>query len=159
MYLKTILLFPLLFLVQLCAGQNLEAFVRGSGVRVMAGLAHPTNEFIGGEYAISADGTLVTMTAYTKDSFWGNRVTTTVTFRRSGYLFTALRVDSDNDSVDPFIAVSILKAALNEEIRSSFATEERGIVAALERQLGKTITEMDGIDISLALMSLAFYAY
>lgn len=158
---KCRILITISFLIvgNLCFCQNLEKFIRESGVQVMASLAHPTNEYIRGSYWISEDGSLVTMTAYTKDSFWGNTVTTTVTFSRSGYFFTGMRVDEDNDSVDPFMAISILKAALNEEIESSFATDEQGIVVELERYLGKSIARMDGIEVSLILMSLAFYAH
>lgn len=156
---RFLVILPLFFFVSSCFGQDLEQFVRGTGVKVMAGLAHPTNEYIRGTYSISSNGKLVTMTAYTKDSFWENTVTTTVTFSRSGYFFTGMRVDEDNDSIDPFMAVSIIKAALNEEIATSFATDEQGIVAELERYLGKKLVEMNGMETSLILMSLAFFTY
>lgn len=149
------LLLAFLFLgsTTLSNAQNLESFFKNYGVKLVAFMAHPTNEYLGGYYTIGTD--YVTLEFTTKDSWTGSAVKTKINFRRKGVLFYSLDVAYDQDSGIAFLAVSAIKGIIDEVIKEADSENQYAAKSALERYLEKSYYEFDGEDLTLFFLTLA----
>jgi len=129
----------------------------GGGVELISTLAHPTNTFKSAEWSYSNNGEILTVNIVSVDNFFGGKVYTKVRFRRQGYFFTGLRVDSDTDSVFPFLATGVVKEILNDYIRD-YNQQQGKMLSEFERYFNTTLIDMDAYQTSLVIISLAFLA-
>ncbi len=151
---KQIFLYCILFFLSLSsivAQSGMTDFFRYEGVKALAFLAHPTNDFKRGTYGVYTDRVVV-------EIFYYEDYYTKVELTRNGDFFTRIRVLEDNDIVPPFTAIWALKELLREFISSGDEQDKR-VIGQFEQMVQSSVANMTGRDIACLITTLAWFAY
>lgn len=143
---------PLLVVLCACSlslfSQSLNDFFKYEGVEFLSTLAHPTNTYVGGEYFVDEDAVWVRINYET--------CKTELKISRSGNIFTDVSLVQDTDWFPPFAAISLIKDVAFEYLQTE---EDLENMQAIERYIGKTLANMDGYDMCLTALILAWIDY
>lgn len=127
-----------------------ENFFKYVGVKTLATLAHPTNTFISGEYSISPGYVVV------KINYEGGIFTKLRIDKRNG-IYSKLTILEDSDFFSPFLAITLIKSIVDNEMKNSDSANETK--SLLERELGKLYYQFNGEDVSLFLLNMYRFNY
>lgn len=144
---KKILIIILLLSFNFFSAQSMSDYFKYKGVKNIAELAHPSNNFKTGSYKIYNDRVWIKI--YYLEGYY-----TELNLRKVGGFFTNIEIINDNDWVSPFTAIQIIKNLAYEAFKenSSEATE-------FERKLGKTIYEMTASELVCFIITLDWIEY
>lgn len=126
--------------------QNLDHYFTNEGVKTLAKLAHPTNNFQGGRYTIYNNYILVEINY--------QNYKTRLRINRAGNIFTEIDVLEDNDIVSPFLAIQLIKDIFIKEVQEK--TVEEDIVSSLEVIFNKAVQDMSGIELTCIILTLEY---
>lgn len=134
------------------AQQSVSSFLSGGGYKVISYMAHPTNDYSSGSYAWDQGDLIVQVRS--ECSWTGNPIVTKIRLRMENGLFTGMGVLYDNDSVDPFSAVSMLKELVDEEFVDQYSDSDSQVVRFVENNVRKTYSSFNGADLCLVVLNL-----
>lgn len=137
--------------LQICCNahsQTMESFVYNEGIELLAKLAHPTNTFKSAKYRVESNSIWV--------DIYYEGYNTELRINRSGDFFTGVEVIYDNDFVNPFSAVGLLKDLVVDYINDNSDVKTKN---DFERLINKAISNMNGQDVACLIFTLAWFDY
>jgi len=129
--------------------QSFEYFLKSEGVELLAGMAHPTNQFANGSYRTVGSDAIITM------NYSGN-ITTKVRISTFKGWVTAINVISDNDWFPPFLAVELIKDVVYD-IAQEEGQQSNKMISGFEQYLNKTFKSFSGQEVASLAMSLEYF--
>ena len=112
-------------------------------------MAHPTNTFSGGTYAINGSEVVVVM------NYQGN-ITTKVKLSTYKGWVTDVTVLYDNDWFPPFLGVEIIKDIVYE-IAKEEAQSSTKMISSFEQYLAKEFQSFNGREVASLALSLQYF--
>ena len=147
---KKILFSIALLTIAICGfSQSMDSFFKYKGVKIISDCAHPTNTYVSGSYSVYDDYVWVKV-QYLKRP-------TIVKIYRSGSFFTGIYVIEDDDPwMSPFGAIELIKDIVYNIITSDSDKKNQSL---FEKKINKTISEMNGKDLTCLYLTLEWWDY
>lgn len=136
-------------LVSTSFSQNMDSFFKHEAVKTLANLAHPTNNYKGGEYNVYTNYVLINI-------FYKNYTTKLKVYRKGNY-FNKIITISDNDFIPPFSGIEIIKNFLIEGTENT--EERRKLMNIFEKRFDKAILDMTGKEIACIILTINWFNY
>jgi hypothetical protein len=124
--------------------QDLDGFFKEQGVETLSRLAHPTNIFQGGTYQMFNDFVIVNINY--------KNYSTSLKVIKNGKIFTDIEVVSDNDIIEPFLAIKTLKDIIIRLIQEK--NERKAIIGSFEEFFNKAMQDMSGVEMACIILSI-----
>ncbi len=134
------------FICNFTQAQSMSSYFRNEGVKTLALLAHPSNTFKTGNYEIYSNKVSVRIIYEDYE--------TVLEVKRSGSIFSDIRVINDNDWVAPFEGIQFIKDIAYEAFNDDNEKKNR-----IEAQMGKAFADMTGTEMACLILTLEWWNY